>query len=170
MPTNLELKAHLPSTSIAKNQALDAGAEERGILLQADTYFRVSKGRLKLRETSGAGAELIQYDRTEDASERWSNYRKIAVSEPELLRRALTETLGVLVVVRKSRALFLYRGARIHLDQVEGLGPFLEFEVPSPGGEDPQALLCELRAIFGVKEELVEKGSYSDLLLAKAIL
>ncbi len=170
MPTNLELKAHLPSTSTAKTRALEAGAEECGILLQTDTYFHVSNGRLKLRETSGVGAELIQYDRAEDASERWSNYRKIAVSEPELLKRALTETLGVLVVVRKSRALFLYSGARIHLDQVEGLGPFLEFEVPSPGSTDPQALMRELRAIFDVRNELVEKGSYSDLLLAKAVL
>jgi adenylate cyclase class IV len=170
LPTNLELKAHLASTSIAQNKALEAGAQEGGILLQTDTYFRVSNGRLKLRETSGIGAELIQYDRAEDASERWSNYRKIAISEPELLKRALTETLGVLVVVRKKRALFLYKGARIHFDQVEGLGPFIEFEVPSPGSTDPQVLMAELRAIFDVREELVEKGSYSDLLLAKGVL
>ncbi len=170
MPTNLELKAHLNSLAEAEKTALSAGAEDKGILLQTDTYFRVPNGRLKLREISGGTAELIQYDRAEDSSERWSAYRKIPVTEPALMKRALAESLGVLAVVHKKRHLFLHRGARIHLDEVEGLGPFLEFEVPSPGGEEPRALMGELRALFGVSGDAVETGSYSDLILAKTPL
>lgn len=170
MPTNLELKAHLPSKTAAEIQAREAGAEERGVLLQTDTYFRVPNGRLKLREISGVGAELIQYDRAEDSSERWSRYSAIPVSNSDALKQALADSLGVLVVVRKNRKLFVYRGARIHLDEVEGLGCFVEFEVPSPGEEDPLDLMATLRATFSVRDEQVERGSYSDLLLARTPL
>ena len=168
MPMNLELKARVRSRRGAEAHARGAGARECGILRQTDTYFNVPKGRLKLREISGSGAELIQYERTEDSSERWSTYRTIPIADPESLKQALTETLGIRVVVRKERTLFLLRGARIHLDDVEGIGSFVEFEVPSPGGEEPTALMRDLRAIFHISEELVEKGSYSDLILAKS--
>lgn len=168
MPVNLELKARVQSRSGAESQARAAGARECGILRQTDTYFNVPKGRLKMREISGTGAELIQYERNEDSNERWSTYRTIPVADPEPLKQTLTEALGIRVVVRKERTLFLHRGARIHVDDVEGIGSFVEFEVPSPGSEDPKALMRELRKIFDINEELVEKGSYSDLILAKS--
>jgi predicted adenylyl cyclase CyaB len=168
VPTNLELKAHVASRTRAEDQARGAGAEECGVLRQTDTYFRVQTGRLKLRETAGSGAELVQYERREDANERWSSYRKIDVSDPDVLRTALADALGLLTVVRKERKLFLYRGARIHLDEVERLGSFIEFEVPSDGRENPVHLMQELRKIFQVDENDIEKGSYSDLLLAKS--
>ncbi len=168
MPLNLELKARVGLGSRPEEEAREAGAEEGAILRQTDTYFRVPKGRLKIRETVGSGAELIQYERKEDGPERWSAYRKIPVPDPDALKRALSDALEVLVVVRKERKLFLYKGARIHLDDVEGLGSYIEFEVPSPGKEEPAALMQELREIFHVGEKDVEKGSYSDVLLAKS--
>jgi predicted adenylyl cyclase CyaB len=168
VPTNLELKAHLSSRTRAEDQARRAGAEECGILRQTDTYFNVPRGRLKLREIAGSGSELVQYERREDSSERWSTYRKIDVPDPDALRSALEDALGVLTVVRKERELFLYRGARIHLDEVDGLGSFIEFEVPSGGGESPVHLMEDLRKIFQVDENDIEKGSYSHLLVGKS--
>jgi predicted adenylyl cyclase CyaB len=44
------------------------------------------------------------------------------------MERALTRSLGVRGEVRKERRLFLWRHTRIHLDEVEGLGSFLELE------------------------------------------
>lgn len=168
MPTNLELKARLSSLRRAADQARSAGAEEVGVLVQTDTYFRAQRGRLKLREMGDGAAELVQYERKEDSSERWSVYRKVEVSNAGLLREALAEALGVLTVVRKERRLFRYRGARIHLDNVEGLGAFIEFEVPTGNEEDPVLLMKDLRRIFEIAENTIEKGSYSDLLCAKS--
>ena len=121
-----------------------------------------------MREIAGIGAELVQYERGEASSERWSRYVKVGVPDPEAIGRALTDALGVLTVVRKERKLFMYKGARIHLDQVEGLGSFIEFEVPSDGQENPAVLMKELRRIFRVDEKAIEKGSYSDILFAKS--
>ncbi len=168
MPTNLELKAHVGSPSRAEAQARGAGAEECEILRQTDTYFIVPRGRLKLRETEGKTAELITYERSEDTDERWSKYEKSEIADARGFKATVAGNAGILAVVRKERKLFLYKGARIHLDEVEGLGSFLEFEVPSGGREDPVTLMQELRTIFQVGENDIEKGSYSDLLLEKS--
>ena len=50
------------------------------------------------------------------------------MSDPDGLREALDAALGTLVVVEKRRRLLLWEGVRIHLDEVEGLGSFLELE------------------------------------------
>jgi adenylate cyclase class 2 len=168
VPTNLELKARLSSRARAEDRARGVGAEECEILRQTDTYFIVPRGRLKLRETEGKIAELIAYERAEDADERWSKYKKAEIVDPHGFKDTVAFNVGILAVVRKERKLFLYRGARIHLDEVEGLGSFIEFEVPSDGGENPLTLMQELRAIFQVAENDIEKGSYSDLLLSKS--
>jgi adenylate cyclase class IV len=60
---------------------------------------------------------------------------------------------------------------RIHLDRVDGLGDFIEFEgvVDSDGDGDLERfekLLTELRHSFGIGEGDLLEGSYSDLLLA----
>ncbi len=64
--------------------------------------------------------------------------------------------------------LFLYRGARIHVDRVEGLGDFLEFEIPGDIECDPDQLMAELRLKFQVEEAVTVAGSYCDLLLEKS--
>jgi predicted adenylyl cyclase CyaB len=71
--------------------------------------------------------------------------------------------------VRKRRELYIFRDARIHIDDVEGLGTFVEFEVT--GGETPAsvATMRELRSSFGIGEESVIKVSYSDMILEKRI-
>jgi len=169
MALNLELKARTAASAPARARALAHGAAAAGTLIQVDTYLAVPRGRLKLRAIEGAGAELIYYERDEATPERWSRYTREPVGEPAGLLRVLTAAFGVLAVVRKRRDLFLWRDARIHVDDVEGLGSFLEFEVT--GGETPAttATMRELREAFGVAEEDVVKCSYSDMILAKRI-
>ena len=50
-------------------------------------------------------------------------------SDPESLKSTLSLALGVRGVVRKTRYLYLVGQTRIHLDDVEGLGHFMELEV-----------------------------------------
>jgi predicted adenylyl cyclase CyaB len=79
----------------------------------------------------------------------------------------LTDALGVLTVVDKRRTVFLYQNVRIHLDRVEGLGMFLEFEAVMPEGtpdEEGELLVRELMAEFSIREEDLIQVSYSDLL------
>ena len=167
MPTNLELKAAVASIAVAHAIALEAGGEFHGTMRQTDTYFVVPHGRLKLREIEGQQAELIAYDRPETTQTRWSNYRKSPVPEPAHMREMLRDALGVLAVVRKTRELFLLGGSRIHLDNVESLGAFLEFEVPVDENrvEEARYSMDRLRKLFNVRDSDIFLNSYSDLIL-----
>jgi adenylate cyclase class IV len=164
MATNLELKARVESPAAAQACAGRLGASFQGVLHQRDTYFCVNKGRLKLRECTGSPAELIWYEREEDSQERWSRYDRVEVSDPAPLLHALAGACGTLAVVEKARSLYLYGSARIHLDEVAGLGSFLEFEIVE---EEPAASLDVMRVLrdaFGVRDEDVVRVSYSDLM------
>lgn len=168
MPRNLELKArdHDPERSLAR--ALQQGAEDRGWMEQLDTYFCVPNGRLKLREQDD-GTELIYYERSRDAVARESVYSLIPVEGPENLKAALADALGVLVSVEKSRHLLLWKNVRIHLDQVPGLGDFIELEAVAEPGSDLSEeceAIAELREVFDIGPKDILGTSYSDELLA----
>ena len=172
---NLEIKARDPDPALSLSRALALGAEDRGEITQRDTYFGRTAGRLKLREQSPGDAELIEYRRPDEAGPRASDYRLVPVSDPDALREALDAALGTLVVVEKRRRLLLWEGVRIHLDEVEGLGSFLELEATDadrdrsgpgrPGPSRTAAKVDRLRADLDVPDERLIAGSYSDLLL-----
>ena len=186
---NLELKARYADLARGEQIAQSIGATFGGDLHQLDTYFYVPHGRLKLREITPlpprgggvGGGELIFYQRPEDAPTRWSDYFTAPVSPTESMRDVLTRALGVRQQIEKTRRLYLYRGARIHLDRVTHVGNFIEFEVPiSPppqplsqfgrgvGGEGDEmqarALMRELMQAFGLNDTDAITASYSELL------
>ncbi|HEU4657436.1 MAG TPA: class IV adenylate cyclase [Capillimicrobium sp.] len=169
MARNVEWKARLRDPDRALAAALAAGAADRGVLRQRDTYFAVAHGRLKLREQEPGGAELVQYRRADRAEARVSDYRVVPAPDPVGLRAALSEALGVRVVVDKERHLLLHGRTRVHLDAVEGLGSFAEVEVVLAEGDDVAAAREEAerwRDRLGVAASDVEPRSYADLLLA----
>jgi len=64
-------------------------------------------------------------------------------------------------VVEEWRRLFLVENVRIHLDEVAGLGSFVELEAVLPNGER----LPELADALGIRDSDLIAGSYLDLLL-----
>jgi adenylate cyclase class IV len=178
VPRNIELKVACTSGQLAD---ITRRMNERQLsaihhLGQIDTYFRVPHGRLKLREIDASGersAELIQYHRPDDPGARTSTYRRIpvAVDQTASLTAALCDALGELATVRKRRAVAIWRSTRIHLDQVDGLGQFVELETVL--GMDPDS--AEVGRIefddvvewLGLASLEAIPGSYSDLLIAK---
>jgi homotetrameric cytidine deaminase len=169
---NVELKASDPDPERSLATCLRLGAEDRGVIVQRDTYFRVAGGaRLKLREQAPGGAELIAYDRPDATAARESRYRIVPVADGGAMREALDDALGTLVTVEKERRLLLWRRVRIHLDDVRGLGRFVELEgVAEPGSdlEPERARVAELADALGVGPDRLLASSYSDLLLADA--
>jgi predicted adenylyl cyclase CyaB len=164
VPSNLELKAAIPSIAIASAIASRLGAEPRGILHQVDTYFCVPKGKLKLRVIDRSRAELIVYDRPNIRAGRYSAYVVLPVSNPVEIKKILSNLLGVSQVVEKKRTLFTYQNARIHLDVVKGLGSFLEFEVVvEKGKKQAMVLFDKLVDVFGIEKQQMIAGSYADL-------
>ena len=75
--------------------------------------------------------------------------------------------LGVAAVVRKQREVLLLGNVRIHLDRVEGLGEFIEFEAvlaEGAAGDSERAKVQELMARFGIAQSDLEGQAYVDLL------
>ena len=99
----------------------------------------------------------------------WEYYQpviKVATDDPDALRRLLSEALGIEGTVRKKRHLFLIGQTRIHLDEVEGLGSFLDLEVALQKWQQPEegmAIAAGLMEKLGVKKGLVAKA-YIDLI------
>ncbi len=171
MPRNIEIKARIPSVAavLPRARALADGPEEA--ICQDDTFFGAPHGRLKLREFADGSAELIHYQRPDTGEAKASDYVRVAVPDPAALREALARGLGVLGRVRKQRLLLRVGATRIHLDQVEGLGSFLELEVVlddrPAGGTDDAAGVATAEALMqalGLADAPRLAGAYLDLL------
>jgi predicted adenylyl cyclase CyaB len=165
MPQNLEIKVRITDLNRAKIFADNLGADFSGELRHTDTYFTVSTGRLKLREFPDSSGELIYYNRPEQNLQRLSTYHIYPTNDAAKLYTILSEAFGVRVVVKKSRFLYLWKNARIHLDNVEHLGEFLEFEVlVREGMPQAESVMRELRNHFSVSDTDLIRFSYADLL------
>jgi predicted adenylyl cyclase CyaB len=168
MLRNLELKARISSQSKAVHVARCLHAKEKGILLQRDIYYNVSRGRLKLRLINNHSAELIFYHRPNRKGSRYSDYLILPVEDATRTNALCTAAFGQIGVVEKKRALYLYKNSRIHLDVVRGLGTFIEFEVlVKYGKQQARKLLEMLSHEFNIEQSSIVPGSYSDLLLNK---
>ena len=166
MPQNLELKARISSISRALRTARNLHAQMKGVLQQRDIYYKVPHGRLKLRIINNSSAELIFYNRPNKKGSRYSDYIVLHVNDAIHTNKLCTAAFRQTVEVGKKRRLFLYKNSRIHLDEVRGLGTFIEFEVlVTHGKRQAQKLLKMLSAEFNIKHIAIVSGSYSDLLL-----
>ncbi len=164
---NVELKAADRDPEATAAGCLALGATDRGELHQTDTYFLVRRGRLKLR-TDESAAELIAYRRPDHPEATESTYVLAPVSAPDELAHALDAALGTVVIVSKRRRLFLWEGVRIHLDEVDGLGSFVEFEAVLPDAGDAETArgkVARLRAELGIEGDALISAGYADLLL-----
>lgn len=169
---NVELKARLADRQRALEVCERLGARRMGVERQTDTYFSTGRHRMKLRESSLGNHWLIWYHRPDSAGSRKSAYRLISIPDPEEKRRILARAMTVKAVVVKERLLYLLGSVRIHIDRVEGLGDFLEFEAVLGSESEERAgheKLAELREAFGIAEEDIVSGSYSDLVAAKGL-
>ena len=163
---NVELKATDPDPARTLAACRALGAADHGVIVQRDTHFDVPRGGLKLREETPGGPHLVQFERADAARERLSSYRIVPVQDGATLRAALSAALGVRAVVAKRRRLLLWRDVRIHLDEVEGLGSFLELEAVAPPASDlrhEHALVAELRSVLWITDDRVCATGYADL-------
>ena len=171
MPSNVEIKARIPSVEALLPVAL-ALSDDKHLqrIHQDDTFFAVPHGRLKLRVFSNGAGELIHYHRPDAAGPKLSDYVLVPVADPDSLREALVRACGLVGRVRKHRILALVGPTRIHLDQVEGLGDFLELEVTLHNGMsevEGTAIAHDLMARLGVAPSQLLEGAYLDLLRAQ---
>ncbi len=170
MPANIEIKARARNFADLRRRAEELSEAHPVVIPQEDTFFNVPKGRLKLRQLAPDHGQLVYYQRTDASGPKRSDYLLADTSDPSALKAALTAALGVRGVVRKTRCLYMVGQTRVHLDEVEGLGEFIELEVvlrPEQSNLEGQAIALDLMTRLGVREEDLLEGAYMDLLEAK---
>lgn len=176
MARNVEIKARLAgAAALAAVTARAAALADAGPtpIEQDDTFFRCSEpgARLKLRAFPAGDGELIFYRRADSLGPKESFYVRSPTTAPDSLREALTLAHGTIGRVRKRRTLFLAGRTRIHLDEVEGLGPHVELEVvlaDSESAEQGMAVAQALMAQLGIAPSQCVAGAYLDLLQQQA--
>lgn len=165
MPLNLELKIKVNSHKQIESALKKNGAEFKGILKQKDVYYKTKTGLLKLR-IEGKSFTLIKYLRDEKGK-RWSNYELLDLrgKNPE---KYLESILNIEAVVEKKRKLYLYDNTRVHLDEVKGLGNFLELETLLVAGKsDATRRFDFVKQMLGIENHEQIRASYRNLILKK---
>ena len=167
MSKNIELKAYCSDLDRARQTCARLGARLARDHWQRDTYFAVSRDRLKLRESDKFGACIIHYRRTNVPSLRDSSYTKIDLSDnAKALRDLLSDAVGVRIVVEKRRETYVLDSALINLDRIAELGCFVEIEVDieDRGEQKAVSYARRLKETLNIAEIDIVPWSYSELL------
>jgi predicted adenylyl cyclase CyaB len=168
---NIELKARYPNREQGIKVCERLGARFVQTERQRDTYFSTGAYRMKLRESSLGKHWMIWYSRPDDVNSRKSSYRLLPVGDPAEKRRIFGASMGIKAEVEKARLHYQLGPTRIHIDFVVDLGDFIEFEYvvgENATEEEGHRVLAELKSEFGINDEDLIAGSYSDLVLLGA--
>lgn len=170
MPSNIEIKARVREFDELRRRAAALSDTPCEVIPQEDTFFVTPHGRLKLRELQGRPAQLIYYERADRDGPKRSNYHIFETEDPAGLKQTLKLAYGLRGVVRKTRYLYLAGQTRIHVDDVEGLGRFMELEVVLEEGQtDAQGerIARGLMESLGIQPGDLLEGAYMDMLERK---
>lgn len=164
-PRLVEFKARYED--LGKARALLSGSESVGTVRQVDTYFSLGERRLKVRTVRGRpDAQLVYYERPDEGGVKASRVLLAALPDGAAVLDILRRAFPILAEVRKTREVYRHQGVQVHLDTVEGLGRFIEFEKVLDDRTTETAGRAELeslRVYFQIPEEDVMASSYSDL-------
>ena len=167
---NFEFKATTNNLSFLENKFLELNPKFIGEDHQADTYFNVEKGRLKLREGNIENS-LIYYERKDVAGAKQSDVILFKYNADPALKDILIKVHGIKVVVNKTRRIYFIEKVKFHFDTIESLGTFVEVEaIDATGSLGIEKLKQQCRKyqnFFGFADADLISLSYSDMLLAK---
>lgn len=167
MASNIEIKAWADDFFGQMRLAASLADDGPRYLEQTDTFFHVPEGRLKLREFGDGTGELIQYQRANIDGPKQSYYVISETVNPRSLKDALSNALGIGPVVRKRRSVFLAGPTRLHFDEVERLGQFIELEVvltPGQASAEGTTIAEQWMEKLGIESDHLVAGAYVDLL------
>lgn len=169
MPRNTEIKARVADLGALEAAVRRLATDGPYRFSQHDTFYRVPEGRFKLRRFDDGRAELLYYRRPDSRSPAASSYLQVSIEHAVSMATLLSAALGAIGDVKKARTLYWIGQTRVHLDQVDGLGAFMELEVTL---SDPESEADGERVALGLMQELGIDGedlvaqAYIDLILA----
>ena len=164
---SIEIKARTTDPDRIRAILQDQSAEFVGEDHQRDTYFRARHGRLKLREGEIENS-LIHYQREISSAPKRSDVTLYHPEPGTALKTILTEALGVDIIVEKRREIYFIENVKFHIDDIDGLGRFVEIEAIDNDGihgvEHLRSQCREYLELFDVQPDDLIAESYSDML------
>lgn len=167
MPRNIEIKASVSSLAALMAKAVSVATSGPTVIHQDDTFLACDKGRLKLRAFPNGSGELIFYRRENVGGPKTSFYDIALTQNADQLRGTLALAYGVVGRVKKKRTLFLVGRTRVHIDEVQGLGDFMELEVVLDDDETETSGIQEaheLMSVLGIPGSALVDRAYVDLI------
>ena len=165
---NVEIKAISNDPSLVRDYLIAHNALFKGIDQQTDTYFNVNEGRLKLRE-GNIENNLICYNRNNQPGPKSSHFHLVKIEDAKGLKEVLERSCGIKMIVRKRREIYYIDNVKFHIDEVPGLGSFIEIEAGNILTNKTEAQLLDqcnfYLKVFETKEEDLVAESYSDMLM-----
>lgn len=168
--TNIEIKARCQNPEGVHELLKGLNADYRGLDHQIDTYFNCPTGRLKLR-AGNIENSLIFYNRSNQEGPKESDIALTKLPKDTAIRLVLEKSYGIKVEIDKERHIYFIENVKFHIDEVQGLGSFMEIEaIDRDGSIGIQKLnsQCEhYMEVLGIDKSDLVDCSYSDLLLSE---
>ena len=181
MQLEVEIKAYADDLTVVRDKLEAEGAEFISDQLEIDDYyghpvrdFGKTDEALRLRtikilsECSPDRSEFTyKGPKIDDSSKTREEYTE-PIGDPASMQKIL-EKLGFehILEVRKQRTLYKLKGFTVCLDDIEGLGTFVEIEMIIDSKKDMVGVLEDMRTVLTEQFDLFrfERRSYLELLI-----
>lgn len=179
----IEIKAKLENEEAVLAKLSELGVSFSSPATQDDTIYAKETGTLeaflsnslflRLRVVDGSRTVFTaKYHENRDAAnDTYATEYETEVSSRDVMEQILLlQGYKEAVRVQKTRRTAAHNGWEICLDQVEGLGSFIEVEQMAEDGADPRAIYESLKAFLGsigLQESAVTTMRYDIMILTK---
>ncbi|MDD1728461.1 MAG: class IV adenylate cyclase [Methanospirillum sp.] len=171
----IEIKVRVPDINTVRERITACGGVLTEVLTEHDSYynaphrdFGVTDEALRLRETDTKTIVTYKGPKNTILGSKVREELNLEITDPGVFHSIITHLGFVMVaIVRKRREYYQYQDFTISLDQVEGLGDYVEIELISANDAEKAAARVDQTAQkMGVTGERITL-SYLELLLSK---
>ena len=167
MYTDITIKARCENPAEVESILLGLNASYQGQDLQTDTYYETEYGKLKHRQGNIENV-LIHYRRTKLEEAHQTEVLLYLKNPSAATVAAVCEGKRVQGRIKKNRKIFFIDNVKFHLDQIQGLGTFVEIEAIDLEGSVGIEILrqqCDYyKELLQIQDEDIITSAYTDLL------
>jgi len=167
----VEVEIRFKAENLSEDLLRSIGAKLISESKEVDKYFKFSKDKersfiLRIREKNNEFLLTLKGSSKLKTDCAWPEWETKINNHKELENFLINNNFEELVMINKLRKKFKYQNFEINLDNIEGLGKFVEVELI---GEDSEKLRRDIITFvknkLGIKEDnIIEKG-YVKLML-----
>ena len=167
MYADITIKAYCENPAEVEGVLLGLSADYQGQDVQTDTYYETDYGKLKHRQ-GNIEHVLIHYNRVQLEDAKQTEVLLYLKNPSAGTVAEVCKGKRVLAQVKKVRKIFFLDNVKFHLDQIEGLGNFVEIEAIDLDGSVGTKVLrqqCDYyKSLLQIADEDLINNAYTDLI------